>query len=163
MPWNGSSSRLQVSANQADGPPRAATKSICLTRKGPGCMRGPSGRSNWKSQMKTIADYAGQGTRCTARFLRSKRRFRNEIVYSSGHNKWSCVTAGLDCDCHSSFSSFSGGANSNAGAKHSGEFHARRPYRLDRRLVVRGERRRANFRQRGTPLPNGGSEAARHS
>jgi hypothetical protein len=88
----------------------------------------------------------------------------NEIVYSSGHNKWSCVTAGLEHDCHGtnfSFSSFNGG-NSNTRAKHSGEFYGRRPYRLDRRLVVRGERRRANFCQRGPALPNGGLEAARH-
>jgi hypothetical protein len=49
MPWNGRSSRLQVSANQADGPPRAATKSICFTRKGLRCTRAPSGRSKWKS------------------------------------------------------------------------------------------------------------------
>ena len=50
MPWNGSSSQLQVSANQSDGPPRAATKSICFTREGPWVYKGPSGRSKWKSR-----------------------------------------------------------------------------------------------------------------
>jgi hypothetical protein len=38
MSWNGSSSRLQVSATHADGPLRAATKSICFSREGLGCI-----------------------------------------------------------------------------------------------------------------------------
>ena len=41
MPWNGNSRRFQVSANQADGAPGAATISIGFSRKGLGCIRVP--------------------------------------------------------------------------------------------------------------------------
>ena len=48
MPRNGGSSRLQVSANQADGPPRAARNQFASLGRACGFIRGPFGRSKWK-------------------------------------------------------------------------------------------------------------------